>query len=52
MKIKLFEEFNMGVDKSDIGISVLNVLTQVQIYHWQAEKMAWHKSFDEFSCLF
>lgn len=49
MKIKLFEEFNMDVDKSDIGISVLNILTQVQIYHWQAEKMAWHKSFDEFS---
>ena len=49
MKVKLFEQFNMDVNRSDIGVNILEVLSQIQIYHWQTDKYGLHKTFDDFS---
>jgi len=49
MKIQLFEQFSMDINRSEIGVNVLQVLSQIQIYHWQTEKYGYHKTFDDFS---
>lgn len=56
---KLFENFVVttlhhvlpatDTEKSEIAIKVLHVLSQVQMFHWQTDKMAHHKTFDDFS---
>jgi len=56
---KLFENFVVttlhhvlpasDTEKSEIAIKILHVLAQVQMFHWQTDKMAHHKTFDDFS---
>lgn len=47
----IYENFGiqMDTDKSEIGVKVLHILSQIQIFHWQADKMGDHKTFDDFS---
>lgn len=50
---KLFEDLEyMENQYSGIAIKGLQIIIQNQIYHWQAEKMGDHKTFDEFSDTF
>ena len=48
---KIYENFGimMDTEKSEIGVKVLHILSQVQIFHWQAQKMGHHNVFDEFA---
>lgn len=49
-KFKIFESFGFfaDADKSEVAIKILHILAQIQMYHWQTDKMAHHKTFDEF----
>lgn len=50
-KFKIYENFGIFADteKSEIGIKILHVLAQVQMFHWQTPKMGHHNVFDEFT---
>lgn len=50
-KFKIYENFGIGLDaeKSEVGVKVLHMLSQIQMFHWQADKMGHHKTFDEFN---
>jgi len=50
-KFKIYENFGITMDteKSEISIKILHILAQVQMFHWQTDKMGHHKTFDEFS---
>jgi hypothetical protein len=39
----------MDTEKSEVGVKVLHILSQIQIFHWQTDKMGDHKTFDKFS---
>ena len=44
--------FNMDIEKTEISIKILHILAQFQVFHWQTEKMADHKTFDDFTASF
>lgn len=48
---RIYEEYGVFSDtkKSEVAIKVLHILSQIQMYHWQTDKMSHHKTFDEFS---
>jgi len=41
--------FNMDIERSQASVKILQILSQIQIFHWQADKMGVHKTFDDFS---
>lgn len=48
---KIYENFgfNMDIEKSQAAVKVLHILSQYQIFHWQADKMGQHNTFDDFT---
>lgn len=47
-KFKIYENF-MDTNMSNIGIKVLHILSQIQMFHWQTDKYSQHEIFDDFS---
>ncbi len=47
-KFKIYENF-MDTDMSNVGVKVLHILSQVQMFHWQTDKLSHHNIFDDFS---
>lgn len=47
---KIYENFgfNMDIEKSQAAVKILHIKSQMQIFHWQADKMGDHKTFDEY----
>ena len=41
--------FNMDIERSQASVKILQILSQIQIFHWQADKLGDHKTFDDFS---
>lgn len=50
-KFKIYENFGIELDteKSEVGVKVLQMLSQIQMFHWQVDKIGHHKTFDEFN---
>lgn len=50
-KLKLYEEMvlDTNYEKSQVAVKVLHILSQIQIFHWQVDKLGDHKTFDDFS---
>ena len=51
---KIYENFGVQMDaeKSEAAVKVLHILSQVQMFHWQADKMSQHNVFDDFNDTF
>ena len=47
---KIYENFgfNMDIEKSQAAVKVLHIKSQMQIFHWQADKLGDHKTFDDY----
>jgi len=38
----------MDIEKSQAAVKVLHIKSQMQIFHWQADKLGDHKTFDDY----
>ena len=47
-KFKIYEDIKQDTNHVDVTIKGLQVLAQMRIYHWQAEKVGQHNIFDDF----
>lgn len=50
-KFKIYENL-MDTNMSTIGVKVLHILSQIQMFHWQTDKYSQHEIFDDFSEIF